>query len=1074
MTYHKSHSPSLSKYSSTLFLLPAALTKEEKLKGISAELGTLTGYRVMTFPELISVLSSVGIAHPARVVSSTGELLLVKGAVDSALKDNVGTSILYSMRHSPLLYRSINKFIRELRQALIASEDFDKAVKPLKNEKYDFLSSVYSIYDRSLSSLNLTDSIGREWAVLKEFEKESGLPSFISGIEKLVIEGFYDLTAVQRSIVRGMITKGISLKIIPVYSLENPDATRAAEGLLNFFETMEDLSPDSIIFTHSAEGGGHPVERGDTSINYLMRNFLRVSEPYDFIRDDNVNLVAAPGRYREIEEVGRETRRLFSAGVNPADIGVVFRDIAPYGEIVEDVFRRFNIPLYFRRGTPLLASPIIKNILSVYDIIESGFERERVLKLLNSDYVDYSSFAGEKGIDFDTIERIAADAKIISEDVEGWGNAIERYIRQKKGDAGAEMAVKCLVSNFIKTLKGIDKKQTFKGHKAALYKVIEKLSIDRVKDREDMFDLERREILSLDVFKEAMDEIETAFKDIGRDRAVLSMEEFRGIVLEHLREKNVPSHRDRRGIKVLSIMDARGLKFKYLFICGLNDGEFPANEAPHPFIREDDKMRLNMAFHKRIFLTNKAKWWEEPLLFMLSLGMAEKKTYLSYSYLDEKGRETIPSIFFREAIRVLGESAPLKKIPVSDVVAKLPEALEKDELLIGICKALSDTKTHDRHYAEELLELIDNKADNNKEGFKGNVLRLKKVCNVEKIRESAAGDDLRWSGGIADNDLKVRLKNEFLGGNNITWNATMLETLAKCPFYFYMKNVLRLDELAEADIEIDSLTEGAIVHVILERFYREAQKMGLLPCKGAAEEIGLLEKTMAGVFADVEDKYFVGNKELWVLRKEQMSAMMERFYRLEAGLDDKEFLPRYFEVRFGQGEDIPPLKITLTGGDVIYINGKIDRIDASTDGIRVIDYKTGFVPDNKDIGKIYFQIPLYILAAAGSSSLHEKQYSRFMGFYYSIRKAECREVTDIKDDNGNILLDEYIFGSRNGAESLSPHVSSGKKRTMQGDIDRLMLHIRSGNFRAEPHDKKDCENCKFWSICRYIPSRGEG
>ena len=58
--------------------------------------------------------------------------------------------------------------------------------------------------------------------------------------------------------------------------------------------------------------------------------------------------------------------------------------------------------------------------------------------------------------------------------------------------------------------------------------------------------------------------------------------------------------------------------------------------------------------------------------------------------------------------------------------------------------------------------------------------------------------------------------------------------------------------------------------------------------------------------------------------------MMERFYRLEAGLDDKEFLPRYFEVRFGQGEDIPPLKITLTGGDVIYINGKIDRIDAKT------------------------------------------------------------------------------------------------------------------------------------------------
>ncbi|MBI5893823.1 MAG: hypothetical protein HZB79_09300, partial [Deltaproteobacteria bacterium] len=210
------------KHSSTLCILPTALMVEEELKRIARESGLVTGYRVMTFPELMNILSN-DFSVKQRQISSIGELLLIKDAADAVLKD-ADDACLSPIKDSPLFYRSLYKFIRELRQAIIGSKDFEYAVKPVKNKKYSLLASIYSSYEKSLSSLNLTDDIGRQWSILKGLEDYAGLPPSLSNIEKIVIDGFYDLTQIQRKLVKAFIDKGIDRSIIPIYSLENPDA----------------------------------------------------------------------------------------------------------------------------------------------------------------------------------------------------------------------------------------------------------------------------------------------------------------------------------------------------------------------------------------------------------------------------------------------------------------------------------------------------------------------------------------------------------------------------------------------------------------------------------------------------------------------------------------------------------------------------------------------------------------------------------------------------------------------------------------------------------------------------------
>src|SRR6185295_10809545 len=97
-------------------------------------------------------------------------------------------------------------------------------------------------------------------------------------------------------------------------------------------------------------------------------------------------MVAAPGRYAEVEAAVRDIRRRLERGEPAERIAIVVRNLAVYGELIEDVCRRYRVPVYFRKGRPLLASGVVGACLDVLRCVTDGFPRVRLAAILESDY----------------------------------------------------------------------------------------------------------------------------------------------------------------------------------------------------------------------------------------------------------------------------------------------------------------------------------------------------------------------------------------------------------------------------------------------------------------------------------------------------------------------------------------------------------------------------------------------------------------------------------------------------------------------------------------------------------------
>src|SRR5208282_2499923 len=68
--------------------------------------------------------------------------------------------------------------------------------------------------------------------------------------------------------------------------------------------------------------------------------------------DGTITIVEAPDRLREVEEAARVIRRMLEtsaadgvAAPKLERIGIIARDLTPYADYLENVFRRYRLPL---------------------------------------------------------------------------------------------------------------------------------------------------------------------------------------------------------------------------------------------------------------------------------------------------------------------------------------------------------------------------------------------------------------------------------------------------------------------------------------------------------------------------------------------------------------------------------------------------------------------------------------------------------------------------------------------------------------------------------------------------------
>lgn len=149
-------------------------------------------------------------------------------------------------------------------------------------------------------------------------------------------------------------------------------------------------------------------------------------------------------------------------------------------------------------------------------------------------------------------------------------------------------------------------------------------------------------------------------------------------------------------------------------------------------------------------------------------------------------------------------------------------------------------------------------------------------------------------------------------------------SLVACPYQFYARHILRLNELDEVREELDKRDYGTWVHAALQRFHAE---FPLLQNHDRVQLAEALQRISTEVFADALARDYLA--QAWLLRwQEQIPAY------LDWQLENEQAGWRYLEAE-------QPFAVEVT--ENLTLRGRIDRIDGRSDNpdaVWVLDYKT--------------------------------------------------------------------------------------------------------------------------------------
>jgi ATP-dependent helicase/nuclease subunit B len=192
-------------------------------------------------------------------------------------------------------------------------------------------------------------------------------------------------------------------------------------------------------------------------------------------------------------------------------------------------------------------------------------------------------------------------------------------------------------------------------------------------------------------------------------------------------------------------------------------------------------------------------------------------------------------------------------------------------------------------------------------------------------------------------------------------HPTRLERFISCPFSFLLRDLyeLRAPEEPGDSLEMDPLEFGTLAHDILQRAYEEVM----------ARDLGREEAQAAVVAAwreccrEAESRGVTGAALSWEVRRELLLEDLLETVRLDPVFSSPDSRPVGVEWRFGEAVD-RPVVLTLDDGRAVRFAGRLDRVDATPSGARVIDYKSGGggTERNRIKERLSVQLPVYRLA----------------------------------------------------------------------------------------------------------------
>jgi RecB family exonuclease len=614
-----------------------------------------------------------------------------------------------------------------------------------------------------------------------------------------------------------------------------------------------------------------------------------------------VRIHLAGGRRAEVELCAAEVLALLRDGVAPGDVAVVLREPRPYASTVEQVFGAYGIPYSIDRRLALAHTGVGRGLLALLRCAAGSASADDLLAYLRTPgrlrepiYADRLEVAVRR-----EGASTAAEARALWEGVPAGERDVAAAAGPPRGARGGEE--RDGVGPF--PLDEIDRL-------AAATTDPERLLGELARQAGRLFSGPYRR--AAHVLEGAELDDARAFQAVGGALADMRALVRAGARIDVARIEEMLAGLDVRvgeepqpgRVAVASPERVRARRFTAVFVCGLQEGEFPSGGASDPFLSDADRREIAAASGLALPL-REDQLERERYLFYVCASRAERRLVLSARVSGEEGEAEQPSFFLDDVERIFpGLRADARRRSLADVTWALDEAPTDAEWERAVA-------------AQRQAPPAD---------------------PVGPIALEAALAALRDRGAVS---------------------PTAVERFAGCPVNWLIEDVL---EPVALEPDPERLVQGAFAHDVLELTYRRLREQTgdrrvTEANLGRAEEI-MLEALVEEV--DRRGAAMRGPRMRAAVRRLEFQLLRHLAYE---STGTSEFEPEHLELAFGLPDAEHP-EVELEGG--LRVRGKIDRIDRRGDKVAVRDYKSGKVGDysaGKWEAKGRLQAALYMLVA---------------------------------------------------------------------------------------------------------------
>ncbi|WP_440991563.1 PD-(D/E)XK nuclease family protein [Haloarchaeobius baliensis] len=765
---------------------------------------------------------------------------------------------------------------------------------------------------------------------------------------------------------------------------------------------------------------------------------------------ETVVLSSLPG---EVRYTGRQVQELLSDGVNPNDIGVVVTAPSAYAHRLAGEFSSRSVPYAVARDYDLDGTSVGAALLTALELLddtETGITDD-LRSLLDNPLVEPVLPSWET-IDSEQAYDAIADVEELSDVEEPYRAAIDELLAKAEtveDDGGVEAYrhfVACL------GIKDTVEDRTTTGSQRVVYRSAERV-LNAVERTGDGDDLERA--------RHALGAVSVTDDSTIRDGRV----------------------------EVLGAAELGMRTFDHVFVLGLTASHFPgsANRLAlvnavtdaHPDFAEADQAR-------------RAEYR------IASLVAAAESVTLSRPKQQLDGTEYIDAGILAEFRRIT-DTEPQRRDEFGHLVGQAPTG-RRDK--IGA-----------REDAQRALATAGARAGPETLGEYATA-----ASSTELFAEAAGSSD--WLSteaapgeGVIDgiqtaSDRGLARPSEHTGwltpetAQSLSFqldrlSPTQVERYASCPFRFYAKEVLGLEE---EDRDEGPINRGHYVHDVLERFYTELRDEVGSPVSLTGFDQEDLETRLLRVAVDelqaVDDEF--DDRWLFELLAGLGDADQNEYYNRTA-VDGRPagILVRFIEEELALYVD-PDGRLQngpLTAAPVWFetklsfdvdgttIRGVLDRGETTSDGRTIVrDYKTGYTSSERDtLDGLSFQLPIY---AKMLEENVDEVTEAVGGGYYRLKEpgkvsSTAGQIGFIGDGppnaswRGNSYRDGYggtpmVYRS---SDKPSIETRAGFREFLDDIVPQrltdIVAGIEAGTFHPTINDPDDagCSSCQFRDAC---------